>query len=917
MPSSSQLSADFVGQSPSVPTMSWTKARTGPLVVLGASVLGGAAYRFTQSTEASDGTLNPHTFTPYTLVDKQPVSATSAIFILRNTSGLPDNESVKEVWKRSIWSVQIKQPQLQIARAYTPLPSAANGKKTGGNEAEDVRLLIRQEVGGEVSTYLHRLPVESAIELRGPHTELTLPRDIIEVIFLAGGTGIAPAMQVAQALARRTGSRMHILWANRRREECIGGISDDTGNAAMQDRVGWWKSFWGSSEPVADMPVADGSDDKAKGVIVKELDALKQHSLPTKGGLDVNYYVDEENIFIQPSDIERMITRKREESGSRLIIVSGPEGFLDYWAGKKLWANGKEVQGPLGGRLSKMNLGEWKVIKLEEEGAESGTALSHTYSSQENPNTRPACFSSTFQECLFVMSVTMAVAMTTFLQGAITTMSSFAARDLHMSTAEVSWMNSGTSLTSGALLLFFGSVADLFGRRSMFIGSMFLFAVVSLGAGFSQNGVTLDILCATLGIFSAAAVPPAQGMLGAAYERPCPRKNYAFGCYAAGSPMGFVFGTILAAAFTQLFSWRACFYLLAITYLLISIVAAFTVPKDTMPKQTLNRVAMKKLDLPGTMLAILGIGMFCAALSLGGNASQGWKTPYVLVLLALGILGIAAFIVWEIKYEHAMIDMTIWLDKDFSLLFIIISFGFLGFPVFNFWIALYFQVEKHMNAIMTGVHLLPMVVCGLTANFTAAVVQHRVSNKLLTGTGAAALVVSFTLAAVQRHGDSYWAFSFPALCLCVIGVDFQFVVANMYVLSSMPLNKQSIAGSLLQTVTRLAMSVGYGIATAIFDAVHKSPATSGYYANDPVQPYAAIFWFAATSAVLGIVLVPFLKVGTQGHEGDVGRVKRRAGSEELQGREVGGERSHGDAGADAGAGYDGGEKGMSIRQGGR
>lgn len=344
--------------------MSWTKARTGPLIVLGASALGGAAYRLSKPTDASDGTLNPHIFTPYTLVDKQPVSSTSAIFTLRNSSGLPDNESVREVWKRSVWSVQIKQPQLQIARAYTPLPSTAEGNKEGANESEDVRLLIRQEAGGEVSTYLHRLPKESAIELRGPNTELTLPRDIIEVIFLAGGTGIAPAMQVAQALARRTGSRMHILWANRRREECIGGISDDTGDAAMQNRVGWWRSFWSPSEPVVDTPLADSSDSTAKGVIVKELDALKQRSLPTKGGLDVNYYVDEEHTFIQPSEIERRITRKREGTGSRLIIVSGPEGFLEYWAGKKLWAGGREVQGPLGGQLGRMNLGEWKVIKL-------------------------------------------------------------------------------------------------------------------------------------------------------------------------------------------------------------------------------------------------------------------------------------------------------------------------------------------------------------------------------------------------------------------------------------------------------------------------------------------------------------------------------------------------------------------------
>jgi hypothetical protein len=63
----------------------------------------------------------------------------------------------------------------------------------------------------------------------------------------------------------------------------------------------------------------------------------------------------------------------------------------------------------------------------------------------KDPNARPECFRSTFQECLFVMSVTMAVAMSSFLTGAITVMSSFAGRDLHMSNAEISWLNAAPS----------------------------------------------------------------------------------------------------------------------------------------------------------------------------------------------------------------------------------------------------------------------------------------------------------------------------------------------------------------------------------------------------------------------------------------------------------------------------------------
>ncbi|KAF1917888.1 hypothetical protein BDU57DRAFT_555626 [Ampelomyces quisqualis] len=344
--------------------MSWLKRRRGPLILIGTSAVGGAAYRFFRPADASEASLNPRTFAPYTLVEKKTVSPTSAVFTLRNHDGKPEPDSVREVWKRSVWSVQIKQPQLQIARAYTPLPPTADSHKKARHEPADIRLLIRQEEAGEVSTYLHRLPEASLIELRGPNTELELPADIKEVIFLAGGTGIAPAMQVAQALGRRTGSKMHILWANRRRDECVGGVSDGGAATTSADsRKGWWQSLLASSEPAQDTLV-DGYTGQTKGAIVKELDALKELGKAATRGLSVQYYVDEEKSFIQPADLESRIAPTPEEKGSRLIMVSGPDGFIQHWAGKKQWVGGRETQGPLGGVLGKMELGDWKVFKL-------------------------------------------------------------------------------------------------------------------------------------------------------------------------------------------------------------------------------------------------------------------------------------------------------------------------------------------------------------------------------------------------------------------------------------------------------------------------------------------------------------------------------------------------------------------------
>lgn len=79
-----------------------------------------------------------------------------------------------------------------------------------------------------------------------------------------------------------------------------------------------------------------------------------------------------------------------------------------------------------------------------EKDAELGAPLSPPIIDKD-PTARPECFSSTFQECCFVLSVTMAVAMTSFLGGSITVMSSFAGRDLGMSNAEITWMNAATS----------------------------------------------------------------------------------------------------------------------------------------------------------------------------------------------------------------------------------------------------------------------------------------------------------------------------------------------------------------------------------------------------------------------------------------------------------------------------------------
>ncbi|KAK4505069.1 hypothetical protein PRZ48_003032 [Zasmidium cellare] len=293
----------------------------------------------------------PQEFAKYTLVGKDPVSSTCAIFRLMPAGNVaidlddPDCE-------RAITSVQFKQPQLQIARAYTCLPQQQ------GQHMDELRFLIRREQKGEVSNFLHRSPAGAEIEARGLHAEYIIPKDVKSIVFLAGGTGIAPALQVADILEGQ--ADMHILWANRKREDCIGGQSDTKRIQSL--------SWWPFSRSSVDEKEANGE----KGALVSMLEDLKkQAGIPhaRSSRLLVDYYVDDEGTLMKPQDVTETVRRisKQENNtvpGRKVLIVSGPDGFVNYWAGPKQWIGGREVQGPLKGVLSAMDLDDWEVVKL-------------------------------------------------------------------------------------------------------------------------------------------------------------------------------------------------------------------------------------------------------------------------------------------------------------------------------------------------------------------------------------------------------------------------------------------------------------------------------------------------------------------------------------------------------------------------
>ncbi|KAL7266471.1 hypothetical protein RUND412_010982 [Rhizina undulata] len=481
-----------------------------------------------------------------------------------------------------------------------------------------------------------------------------------------------------------------------------------------------------------------------------------------------------------------------------------------------------------------------------------------------DPNARPECFSSTLQEMICIAVLTMGVAQASLAGGVCQVITVVIGDDLKMTQGEISWIGSASALTSGSFLLFFGSTADTFGRRRQLLGAFILFLLSSLAGGFATNPIFLLAFRGLQGLASAAAIPAAVGILGSIYTHPCPRKNKAFAFFSAGNPTGFVFGSIASGIATQILSWRAAFWLLAIIYAIFLVLAWFVVPQD---EKGVDLGGWKTLDIWGAGLATVGLIMICAALTLAGNAAEGWSTPYIPVILVLGVLITACFVWWESKCSNPVMPLWIWKNRTFSVLMAIVSFGFMNFTISQFWLSLYFQEIRGLSALMTAVWLIPQAISGLLVNVVAAFALSRVDNRLLLLIGSLAYTTSTVAFALQGANTIYWANSFMGLIITVLGADLMYNVANMYVLSALPKTHQSTAGGVFNTCLQLAQAIGLGISTAVYDAI----VGNGPEAETPrvrLRGFSVVFWFATGIAAATILGLPFLKLRRQGEVKD-------------------------------------------------
>ncbi|KAI9699130.1 MAG: hypothetical protein M1836_003319 [Candelina mexicana] len=254
---------------------------------------------------------------------------------------------------------------------------------------------------------------------------------------------------------------------------------------------------------------------------------------------------------------------------------------------------------------------------------------------------RPAKFKSIWAELGFCFSICMSQILAEYFVSGFNVILPTLAEKLDIDAASTTWPATAFSLVVSSTLLFFGRFADMYGGYPVYVAGLAWLSAWALIAGFSQNELMLDFCRALQGLGPAAFLPSGVMLLGSIY-RPGPRKNLIFSIYGACAPVGFFIGIYFSGIAGQYTYWGWYFFIGAILSVITAIVAYFTVPSDVEERKGLG----VEMDWLGAGLIIPGLILVIFAITDSSHAPQGWRTPYVYVLLIVGslILGGAVYV---------------------------------------------------------------------------------------------------------------------------------------------------------------------------------------------------------------------------------------------------------------------------------
>ncbi|MGV9249934.1 MFS transporter [Streptomyces sp. NPDC003697] len=379
---------------------------------------------------------------------------------------------------------------------------------------------------------------------------------------------------------------------------------------------------------------------------------------------------------------------------------------------------------------------------------------------------------------------------------------------LGFSLSHLQWIATSFALCAAGFTLLFGRVADLFGRRRLFLGGLVVLGAASLVGGLAQNPEVLIVARVFQGLATAAVTPAGLSLLTTSFPEG-PLRQKALGLNGALMSAGFTTGAILGGLLTDLLSWRWAFFINVPVALAVLFIAP-TVIKESRPSER------PKLDLPGAVTVTLGLLAIVFGLTQAGE--KGWGSAQALLSLAPGVALLLLFYAVERKVSAPLVPLGVLGRRSVAWGNIAGLIAFLTETSLVFLLTLYLQKVLGFSPLAAGLSFGVLGIGTVVGGTIAPKVIGQIGSKSTLITGGILQTV-FTAALLGLGDDRSW------MWLLLIGT-FAGGVGNMLVIvgfmvtatSGLADHEQGLATGLATMTQQVGITMGTPIMSAVATA---------------------------------------------------------------------------------------------------
>ncbi|MDP9470612.1 MAG: DHA2 family efflux MFS transporter permease subunit [Chloroflexota bacterium] len=399
---------------------------------------------------------------------------------------------------------------------------------------------------------------------------------------------------------------------------------------------------------------------------------------------------------------------------------------------------------------------------------------------------------------------------------------------------QIQWVLDSYILTYAVLLLSFGRMGDVFGRKKLFIVGMAIFTAASglcaasywIGETLGVSGVAVLIASRVLqGFGGAFMMPQTLSLITVAF--PPEKRGAALGIWGGMVALGAVVGPIVSGLIVTDYAWEWVF-LINLPIGVASILATIAiVPESTDPQ------ASKTLDWGGLLLS--GFGIFAIVFAMIEGNSFGWTDPRILGLVVVGLALLTVFVWWGRRVPDPMMKIELFAERNFwvgNLISLTVAFGMLGifFPM-----TLFLQGALGFSPIRAGLTMTPMSLMIMIAAPIAGKLSDRIGARWILITGLTLMTTGVLFIVSRISPETDWQRLLPALLVTGAGMGLTFAPMTAAVMQAVPPRIAGSASGILNTMRNVGQVLGIAVLGSLLQArlgVHAAERL----ANAPMDP---------------------------------------------------------------------------------